>query len=187
MKTTVLGIDPGLSGAVVALAEDEQSFDFTLDVFDTPVIQVIVAKKKRHDYVLTEMLAVLQQFKDARLAVLESLHPMPANGCIAAFSLGRGMALWEMALTAVQIPYVKVPPQRWQKFHGLGGTGRDKGASRLAAQRLFPAFANKFSRVKDDGRSDAALLALWGLRQGLAVAAQVKESAPEPQLAFPTV
>ena len=37
-----------------------------------------------------------------------------------------------------------------------------KDGSRLRAMELFPAYADRFKRVKDDGRSDAALIAYYG-------------------------
>jgi len=41
-------------------------------------------------------------------------------------------------------------------------SGDTKGSSRQRAQALFPRQAILFSRVKDDGRADAALMALYG-------------------------
>jgi crossover junction endodeoxyribonuclease RuvC len=41
-----------------------------------------------------------------------------------------------------------------------------KDASRARAMELFPDHLALFKRVKDDGRSDASLIALWGYRNG---------------------
>jgi crossover junction endodeoxyribonuclease RuvC len=51
-----------------------------------------------------------------------------------------------------------VTPRKWMKDLKLSG-GKD--ANRQRAAQLFPAYAASFSRVKDDGRADAALLAYW--------------------------
>ncbi len=40
----------------------------------------------------------------------------------------------------------------------------DKDASRAMACRLFPRHSALFARKKDDGRSEAALLAMYGAR-----------------------
>jgi crossover junction endodeoxyribonuclease RuvC len=40
-----------------------------------------------------------------------------------------------------------------------------KDGSRYRAAQLFPARAELFKRVKDDGRSDATLIAAYGARQ----------------------
>jgi len=48
---------------------------------------------------------------------------------------------------------------------GVDGEARDKGASRATATRLFPKFGHYFKRAKDDGRAEAALMAMWGSEQ----------------------
>jgi crossover junction endodeoxyribonuclease RuvC len=55
-----------------------------------------------------------------------------------------------------------VTPAKWKKHFGLN---RDKGVSRSKATERFPEYANLFSRVKDDGRAEAALIALYGAEQ----------------------
>jgi crossover junction endodeoxyribonuclease RuvC len=37
----------------------------------------------------------------------------------------------------------------------------DKGESRRRATQLFPDYADQWTRVKDDGRAEAALLAFY--------------------------
>ena len=54
-------------------------------------------------------------------------------------------------------------PATWKRSFGL--IGQDKGASRAAAARMFPALAKAFSRVKDDGPAEAMLLAYYGMRE----------------------
>ena len=45
------------------------------------------------------------------------------------------------------------------------GVRDGKDGSRQRACELFPAYASAFSRVKDNGRSDAALIAMWRAMQ----------------------
>jgi len=52
-----------------------------------------------------------------------------------------------------------VTPSKWKAHFGLT---RDKGVSRGMAMQRFPEYAEKFKRVKDDGRAEAALIALYG-------------------------
>jgi hypothetical protein len=84
------------------------------------------------------------------------------SGATSAFAFGRGLGVIEGALASFERPTTMVRPQVWTKALGVGS---DKGAHRLAAQRLWPADAQVFNRVKDDGRADAALLAHWYLRK----------------------
>jgi crossover junction endodeoxyribonuclease RuvC len=64
-----------------------------------------------------------------------------------------------MALAAHQVPVQYVTPAKWKKYFGLS---KNKGSSRGLAIQRFPQVSDKFSRVKDDGRAEAALIALYG-------------------------
>jgi hypothetical protein len=52
-----------------------------------------------------------------------------------------------------------VTPAKWKRDMKLG---KDKGEARDMAMRRWPNHRDKFKRVKDDGRAEAALIALWG-------------------------
>ncbi len=56
-----------------------------------------------------------------------------------------------------------VRPQEWKKLFNL--IGKDKDAARLLVLDYFPDQAGLFVRKKDQGRADAALVALWALDQ----------------------
>ena len=128
-------------------------------VFDTPVARVQGAKKTRTEYQPQAMAALLRNFVGARcMAAVELNHSMPKQGVSSTFLLGRGMGMWEGLLAALRIPYQLIPPQRW-KAAMLYGMGKEKDASRIAAQRLFP--NADLSLRKYHGRGDALLLAAY--------------------------
>lgn len=145
-----IGIDPGLSGAIAIIDEGGG-----LTIVDTPA--VVVKKPGRRDYLTSNMALLLRGCSDAA-AALEMGIPMPSQASNTTYLMGRGGGLWEGILAAYGIPYDLVRPQAWKKALGIA-PGSDKGASRMLAQRLFPAYADLFARVKDDGRAEAALLA----------------------------
>ena len=62
-------------------------------------------------------------------------------------------------------PVVFVTASKWTKFHRVGA---DKDVHRRRACELWPASADYFSRKKDDGRADAALIAAWCAASGVA-------------------
>ena len=153
--TTILGIDPGLSGAL-ALVSDEG-----LHVLDMPVAEV---RGKR--VIDAARLAHLVQRGfpyQPNHVVLEHVQGVQGSGATSAFSFGRGFGLVEGVISALGYPLTLVRPQSWTKAVGVS---RDKGEHRLVASRLFPRHADLFARVKDDGRADAALLAHWYARHG---------------------
>jgi len=75
------------------------------------------------------------------------------------FRFGQGYGAIQMALAGHKIPTRLVTPAKWKSHFGLS---RDKGVSRGLAMQRFPEQSQMFSRVKDDGRAEAALIALYG-------------------------
>jgi len=67
------------------------------------------------------------------------------------------------ALGALRVPTVLVTPGAWKVAAGL--RGKDKSASRDLATRCWPSWAESFRRVRDDGRAEAALIAIYGMEK----------------------
>lgn len=161
--TVFVGIDPGLTGAVAILWPDADP-----EVVDTPTTRV----GKGNDYLAASMANILASVKLACMgragervaAALEQGIAMPKQSSSSTFKTGRGGGLWEGILAGLGIPYELVTPRRWKLALGMP-IGADKSASRLYAQRLFPAVADRLARVKDDGRAEALLIAEWRRRQ----------------------
>jgi crossover junction endodeoxyribonuclease RuvC len=81
------------------------------------------------------------------------------------YGLVRGMAL------AMGFRVETVQPSVWKAALRLGS---DKDRSREAAMKAWPGDAVFFGRVRDHGRAEAALIALWAHRAGvLALGEQV--------------
>jgi len=148
-----LGIDPGFTGAIACHDGDTGG----LVVLDMPIL-VAKSGKKEIDHVA--LFDSLTPPDDGRrvIAYLEQVHSMPKQGLSSTFRFGQGYGALQMALLAHRTSTVDVTPQKWKKHFGLQ---RDKGASRGLATQRFPAYAHLFKRVKDDGRAEAALIALY--------------------------
>jgi crossover junction endodeoxyribonuclease RuvC len=158
----VIGIDPGVSGAVAFVYPDGSQVD------DMPTVEV---RGKRHvcPHGLRSLLtkeASPDYLVDA--IVLEHVQGVQGTGATSAFSFGRSFGLVEGVVVGLALPLVLVRPQAWTKALGVS---RDKGAHRQAAANLWPRQASLFARVKDDGRADAALLCHWWIRHGNGVRA----------------
>jgi crossover junction endodeoxyribonuclease RuvC len=151
----IIGVDPGLSGAVAGV-DHAGAF---VGVHDTPTLTLRVARGTRHDYDVPGMCALLGPYVGAGLhVVIEESQPMPGQGVRSMFTCGFGYGLWCGILAALQVPYTPIRPAVWKKHFGLS---KDKEASRLRAQQLFP--AADLRRKKDHGRAEALLLAHWAL------------------------
>src|SRR5882724_5235744 len=91
VSSLVLGIDPGLSGAISWIEEDGEAL-----VYDIPVIALARGGKRKRDYDIGGIVRILGAVcSEARspLAVIELVHAMPTNGSIGNFSLGRGTGI----------------------------------------------------------------------------------------------
>lgn len=91
------------------------------------------------------------------VAVLEKVGGRPRQKGGHTFGFADGAL--ETAFRAAGIPTQRVTPQRWKAHFGL--IGKTKDDSRALATLHFPAASASFERVKDDGRAESALLALY--------------------------
>lgn len=152
----IIGIDPGLSGAVVFL----NTATHDLDIYDMPTVEVTRNGKKKRE-LSAQLLSNILSGHKVTAAYLERVNAMAGQGVSSVFSFGRSSGIVEGILAAFDIPTTLVTPQAWQKAMEVRA-GKD--GSRERAMQLFPAHAGMFARVKDDGRSDAALIAAYGMR-----------------------
>jgi crossover junction endodeoxyribonuclease RuvC len=152
----VIGIDPGLSGAVAFY----NTVDGTIEVADMPINNLIRNGKAKREVSAVMLSGILTRHKvDA--AFLERVNAMAGQGVTSVFSFGRSSGIVEGILAAYDIPTTLVTPQAWQKAVSQRA-GKD--GSRERAMQLFPSQADLFIRKKDDGRSDAALIAYYGAK-----------------------
>ena len=149
----VLGIDVGLNGAI-ALVEDGQ----LLEVHDMPTVS-LERNNKTKRMVNAQALALIIRRAKADAAYLERLNAMPGQGVTSMFSMGQSLGVVLGVLAACEVPTTTIPPRTWQKALDVP---QGKDGSRYRAAQLFPESADLFKRVKDDGRSDAALIAAYG-------------------------
>lgn len=144
----ILGIDPGKNGALALL--------------DTDARRVTVHDMPGTTAELHELVAGLPPI---RVCVLEKLHAGPSMGRTTVATMFEGYGVLKGALAWRSIPVRDVRPGKWKPSIGVSA---DKNSSRQKASEVFPDDAPLFARVKDDGRAEASLLALYGLEQGWA-------------------
>ncbi len=97
-------------------------------------------------------------------AFVEYVGARPGEGAVGAFAFGRSRGVVEGVLGACGVPVTFLTPPVWKRAVGIP-PGRDgaKDAARSEAIRRWPGQAGLFARVKDDGRAEAALIAVAGL------------------------
>jgi crossover junction endodeoxyribonuclease RuvC len=149
----VYGIDPGLSGAIALYRPS----DGWLEVHDMPTLTAAKGKTELNHH---RILDIMQREGDEQqMCMLERVGARPGQGVTSMFNFGRSYGSLEMAIAAAEMPMQYVTPAVWKRFFGLGAC---KDAARGVAIQRFPAMAGAFARKKDDGRAEAALIALYG-------------------------
>lgn len=151
----IIGIDPGLSGAVAVLTGTD-----SLRILDMPTVTVERNGKSKRQVSASELAEIIYTLKSDDCHVfVERVGAVSGQGVTSVFSFGRSFGMIEGILAAFKLPVTYVAPATWVK---AVGRGQGKDASRARAMELFPNNQADFKRVKDDGRSDAALIAYWG-------------------------
>ena len=158
MSKYCIGVDPGLSGAIAVMSPE------SLKIFDMPTMTVERNGKAKRQVSATELADLLYLYsgKDCHV-YCERVSAMAGQGVTSVFSFGRSFGMIEGILAALHMPVTYVAPATWVKAVHRGA-GKD--ASRQRAMELFPENQADFKRVKDDGRSDASLIAYWGKHHG---------------------
>jgi Holliday junction resolvasome RuvABC endonuclease subunit len=144
----VLGVDPGLTGALCILRHEHDPV-----VEDMPVVGGAIDA-----YTLRRWLDP----DDIEVAAVEHVHAMPRQGVSSTFKFGCSYGVVLGVLAALEVPVVHVPPTVWTRHHHLGS---DKDEHRRRCMETFPSVADLWRRKKDDGRADATLIALWAMAQ----------------------
>jgi crossover junction endodeoxyribonuclease RuvC len=154
----VIGIDVGLQGAV-ALLEGEE----LVAVHDMPCLNDGPARRRS---VNAPLLAEIVRETRATKAYVELVGPRPGEGAVQGFAFGRCRGVVEGVLAAAGVSIRFLTPPTWKRAVGIA-TGKDgaKDAARSEAIRRWPVKAALFARVKDDGRAEAALIAVAGMKR----------------------
>lgn len=143
----VLGVDPGLSGAVVTLR------------WPSGVLEV------RRDF--TELRHISDAIKELApgcdYGVIELVAARPGQGVTSMFSFGRSTGTAMGAMYSAGLDFIEVTPQRWQAYWTqLACDSGEPFDSAVVATKVFGVDqAHFFRRKKDHNTADAALLAAF--------------------------
>jgi hypothetical protein len=163
----VIGIDPGLTGAIALMGPN--GLEACADI---PVMMrgngEGAVKNQVDPGALEEMLRnwISGHDKNEFMVLIESQGPvrLPGNkvlGGASAFSLAYTAGLIEGVVATLHLPREFVPPGHWKKALGLKASGPDKKAlARAMAQRYYP--QAELHRVKDHNRAESILIARYG-------------------------
>jgi len=146
----VIGIDPGVSGAIVML-EDGKPIEWML----MPSVKVGSASR-----VNASALADFMATSKPNHVYVELVGAMPGQGVSSMFNFGHSTGTVMGVIGALLFPHTLVTPQAWKKAAGL--IGQDKDAARTRAIQLWPWWHELDSKGKGQAYADAALIARYG-------------------------
>jgi hypothetical protein len=142
--TRIIGIDPGKQGAFAVF--DDAGGTFFVKTYDMP--GTLDGKRQ-----------LISDIGVVKCAWLERPFYPQIIGIKNAVTIATTYGELKACLFFAGIPTFEVDPSTWKKSMHLS---TDKNASRSLASQHFPDQSNQWARVKDDGRAEAALIALYG-------------------------
>ena len=149
----IIGIDPGLSGAIAVLENNK-----VLNIFDIPVMSEGKKNKRQLNSALLVNLLKENINKEEQVAVVvEQVNAMPGQGVTSMFNFGQTFGALKGICAALELPIFFVRPSKWKKHFELINSSKD--ASRTKAIEMYPKLSNQLSKKKDVNKSDAILIA----------------------------
>lgn len=152
--TAFIGIDPGQDGGLALLSATGELIDVQrMPAIDSEVSGLLLSALL-HDW--------RDMSRDACRVVIEQVHSLPGQGVSSTFKFGKSFGVALGVVQTMGFPMERVTPQTWKRMFVL--IGKDKDASRGLATEMWPSMADRWKFKKDNGLTDAALLAEYGRR-----------------------
>tara|TARA_B100000579_G_C22662992_1_gene771848 strand:+ start:188 stop:682 length:495 start_codon:yes stop_codon:yes gene_type:complete len=151
----IIGIDPGISGAICFFENGEVK-----DVIDMPTMSEGKKNKRQVNgrQIFNEISNRINSYdlKDINV-VVEQVSAMPGQGVTSMFNFGQSYGIIKGICSAMQLPIFFVRPAKWKKHFDLIKSQKD--ASRTKAIEIFPKISSILSKKKDANKADAILIA----------------------------
>lgn len=148
----LIGIDPGLSGALAVL-------DLKGSLLDTFSMPTYTLKRSGDEKKMIDEVGVFKILRDhAPEAVwIEDVWSSSQMGVVSAFSFGEGKGILKGACAGIGVKPRYVPPAVWKAVMGVSA---NKKTSKARALQLFP---GKEKLLRSADKCEAALIGLYGL------------------------
>ena len=138
----IIGIDPGLSGAIAILENNK-----VLNVFDMPTMSE--GKKNKKQLNSAQLVKLLRDniVKDEEVSVVvEQVNAMPGQGVTSMFNFGQTFGAIKGICASLGFPIFFVRPSKWKKHFELINSSKD--SSRTKVIEMYPLLAGDLSKKK---------------------------------------
>ena len=151
----IIGIDPGVSGAI-AILDGLKIFD----MFDMPVMSE--GKKNKNQLNSAQLVNIIKGHilsNDDTFVIVEQVSAMPGQGVTSMFNFGQTFGAIKGICAAMNLPIFYVRPAKWKKHFELINASKD--ASRTKVIEMYPSISDRLRRKKDVNKADAVLIARY--------------------------
>ena len=151
----IIGIDPGLSGAIAVL--DNQKIK---DIFDMPIMSE--GKKNKNQLNSAQLVNIINKHvlkKENTFVIVEQVSAMPGQGVTSMFNFGQTFGSIKGICAALGLPIFYVRPAKWKKHFELINSSKD--ASRTKVIEMYPYISSRLTKKKDVNKADAILIARY--------------------------
>ncbi len=151
----IIGIDPGLSGAIAILENNK-----VLNIFEMPVMSEGKKNKRQlNSALLVKLLKDNISENEDISVVVEQVNAMPGQGVTSMFNFGQTFGAIKGICAALELPIFFVRPSKWKKHFELINSSKD--SSRTKAIEMYPSLSKELAKKKDVNKSDAILIARY--------------------------
>ena len=149
----IIGIDPGLSGAIAILENNK-----VVGIYDMPVMAE--GKKNKRQLNSAQLVNIIKDntnTKEEIAVVVEQVNAMPGQGVTSMFNFGQTFGAIKGVCAALNLSIFFVRPSKWKKYFELLNSSKD--SSRTKVIEMYPSLSSQLSKKKDVNKSDAILIA----------------------------
>ena len=138
----VIGIDPGLSGAIAILENNK-----VLGIFDMPVMAE--GKKNKRQLNSSQLANIIKESTknvEETVVIVEQVNAMPGQGVTSMFNFGQTFGAIKGVCATLELPIFFVRPSKWKKHFELINSSKD--ASRTKVIEMYPSLSKHLSKKK---------------------------------------
>ncbi len=149
----IIGIDPGLSGAIAVMHDKK-----VINMYDMPVMAE--GKKNKRQLNSSQLVNIIKENineDEDKIVVVEQVNAMPGQGVTSMFNFGQTFGAIKGVCAALKLPIFFVRPSKWKKHFELINSSKD--ASRTKVIEMYPALSGQLAKKRDVNKSDAVLIA----------------------------
>ena len=149
----IIGIDPGLSGAIAVMHDKK-----VMNMYDMPVMAE--GKKNKRQLNSSQLVNIIKENineDEDTIVVVEQVNAMPGQGVTSMFNFGQTFGAIKGVCAALRLPIFFVRPSKWKKHFELINSSKD--ASRTKVIEMYPALSSQLAKKRDVNKSDAVLIA----------------------------